>query len=168
MRRPRGVGLRILLFASAAAAVMALLVLTLWNALMPAIFGLPAIGFWQALGLFALSRLLFGRWGGWGWGGVAAGLAAGALIGGAVAGSSYGYGYGSPYYGYGYGYPASGYGYGYAPANSYASYGYPTYSYGYGTGYTTPVYGGYRYATYHPVLHHRIYATAAGVMRHWR
>ena len=32
----------------------------LWNHLMPAIFGLPAIGFWQAVGLLALSWLLFG------------------------------------------------------------------------------------------------------------
>jgi hypothetical protein len=31
----------------------------LWNALMPGIFRLPAIGFWQALGLLALSHLLF-------------------------------------------------------------------------------------------------------------
>jgi hypothetical protein len=30
----------------------------LWNALMPAIFKLPSIGFWQALGLLLLSRIL--------------------------------------------------------------------------------------------------------------
>ena len=30
----------------------------LWNALMPAIFKLPTIGFWQALGLLLLSRIL--------------------------------------------------------------------------------------------------------------
>ena len=35
-------------------------VLYLWNWLMPEIFGLPAIGFWQALGLLGLSWLLFG------------------------------------------------------------------------------------------------------------
>ncbi len=35
-------------------------VLLLWNHLMPQIFGLPAIGFWQALGLLCLSWLLFG------------------------------------------------------------------------------------------------------------
>lgn len=35
-------------------------VLYLWNWLMPAIFGLPAITFWQALGLLGLSWLLFG------------------------------------------------------------------------------------------------------------
>jgi hypothetical protein len=31
----------------------------LWNALMPAIFRLPAIGFWQAAGILVLSQLLF-------------------------------------------------------------------------------------------------------------
>lgn len=32
----------------------------LWNALMPAVFGVTAITFWQALGLVILGRLLFG------------------------------------------------------------------------------------------------------------
>ena len=32
----------------------------LWNLLMPQIFGLPRIGYWQSLGLLALSWLLFG------------------------------------------------------------------------------------------------------------
>ncbi len=32
----------------------------LWNALMPSIFGLHAISYWQALGLMALSWILFG------------------------------------------------------------------------------------------------------------
>ena len=32
----------------------------LWNGLMPAIFGLPTITYWQALGLMALSWILFG------------------------------------------------------------------------------------------------------------
>ena len=35
-------------------------VLQLWNWLMPAIFGLPVITFWQALGLLGLSWILFG------------------------------------------------------------------------------------------------------------
>jgi hypothetical protein len=34
----------------------------LWNLLMPELFGLPRIGFWQAVGLLALSWLLFGGW----------------------------------------------------------------------------------------------------------
>lgn len=36
----------------------------LWNALMPAIFGLTAITFWQAIGLFVLSKILFSGFGG--------------------------------------------------------------------------------------------------------
>ena len=31
----------------------------LWNWLMPAIFKLPAIGFWQAVGILLLSQILF-------------------------------------------------------------------------------------------------------------
>ncbi len=34
--------------------------MTLWNWLMPPIFSLVYINFWQALGLLALSRILFG------------------------------------------------------------------------------------------------------------
>lgn len=32
----------------------------LWNWLLPELFGWPRIGFWQALGLLALCRILFG------------------------------------------------------------------------------------------------------------
>jgi len=35
-------------------------VMLLWNLLMPVIFGLVTINFWQALGLLILTRLLFG------------------------------------------------------------------------------------------------------------
>jgi hypothetical protein len=35
----------------------------LWNWLLPAIFGLPAITFWQALGILILTRILFGGFG---------------------------------------------------------------------------------------------------------
>jgi len=34
----------------------------LWNLLMPKIFGLPALSFWQAVGLLSLSWILFGSW----------------------------------------------------------------------------------------------------------
>lgn len=34
-------------------------VMLLWNALMPDIFHLPAISFWQALGLLVLTKVLF-------------------------------------------------------------------------------------------------------------
>ena len=32
----------------------------LWNGLLPEMFGLPAVTFWQALGLCLLARFLFG------------------------------------------------------------------------------------------------------------
>lgn len=39
-------------------------VMALWNWLLPSLFGWKLLGFWQALGLLALSRILFGNWGG--------------------------------------------------------------------------------------------------------
>ncbi len=36
------------------------LVYQLWNWLLPSLFGWPAVTFWQALGLLALCRILFG------------------------------------------------------------------------------------------------------------
>lgn len=68
MKKVRFVGLPFVLFAIVWAGVMALVIVVLWNILLPTIFGLPTIRFWQALGLFVLSRVLFGRFGGWGWG----------------------------------------------------------------------------------------------------
>ncbi len=38
-------------------------VMLLWNWLAPTLFGLPHITFWQALGLLALCRILFGGFG---------------------------------------------------------------------------------------------------------
>ncbi len=40
----------------------------LWNAILPAVLGVNVITFWQALGILALSKILFGgfgRRGGW-------------------------------------------------------------------------------------------------------
>jgi hypothetical protein len=37
-----------------------MLVQLLWNWLLPPLFGLPAVTFWQAIGLLALCRILFG------------------------------------------------------------------------------------------------------------
>ncbi|HET6669070.1 MAG TPA: hypothetical protein VFH15_02465 [Pyrinomonadaceae bacterium] len=39
-------------------------VMLLWNWLAPALFGLQLITFWQAIGLLALCRILFGGFGG--------------------------------------------------------------------------------------------------------
>ena len=35
-------------------------IMWLWNWLMPKLFGLPVIGFWEGLGLFLLAKILFG------------------------------------------------------------------------------------------------------------
>ncbi|MCS6933851.1 MAG: hypothetical protein NZM35_01695 [Chitinophagales bacterium] len=40
--------------------LMGYLTMTLWNWLMPAIFGLPVINYYQAIGLVVLSKLLLG------------------------------------------------------------------------------------------------------------
>lgn len=53
-------GLGIAAIALAGGTVLGLLVMGLWNHLMPPIFGLKALGFWQALGLLLLARILFG------------------------------------------------------------------------------------------------------------
>ena len=39
-------------------------VMHLWNWMLPGLFGWHQIGFWQALGLLVLCRILFGGWGG--------------------------------------------------------------------------------------------------------
>lgn len=52
--------LKIALIAAVALAVVSFIVMSLWNVLVPQIFGLRTITFWQALGLLILSKLLFG------------------------------------------------------------------------------------------------------------
>jgi hypothetical protein len=54
------------LAALAFAALFGFAVMALWNWLLPAVAGLPEITFLQALGLLALSRILFGGLGGMG------------------------------------------------------------------------------------------------------
>lgn len=57
------------LFVAAFVAFIALgglLVMYLWNWLLPPLFGWPAIRFWQALALLLLCRILFGGWSGGG------------------------------------------------------------------------------------------------------
>lgn len=51
---------KVLVFVTIVVAGFGSAVLYLWNWLMPPIFGLPAITYWQALGLLGLSWLLFG------------------------------------------------------------------------------------------------------------
>jgi hypothetical protein len=50
-------------------AVGGVIVLQLWNWLLPSIFGWRPITFWQAVGILALSRILFGGFGGRGFSG---------------------------------------------------------------------------------------------------
>ena len=64
-------GVAFLICAPAFLALMSLVVMWLWNALVPSLFAGPALGFWQAVGLLLLCRILFGgfrRVGPPGWG----------------------------------------------------------------------------------------------------
>jgi hypothetical protein len=49
-----------ILLAIAGVIAFVIIVMLLWNAVMPVIFRLPVITFWQALGLLVLSKILFG------------------------------------------------------------------------------------------------------------
>ena len=67
---------KMLWFAPLAILAMALFVFVggevvrlLWNWLLPTLFGWKQITFWQAVGLLALCRILFGGLGRHGWGG---------------------------------------------------------------------------------------------------
>ncbi|WP_461246654.1 hypothetical protein [Treponema sp. R6D11] len=52
----------------AAIAVFGAVAMLLWNALLPQLFNLPTLSYWQAVGLMLLARILFGDIGGWGHG----------------------------------------------------------------------------------------------------
>jgi hypothetical protein len=58
-------GLKMFTFAALALALLGYVVMALWNAVLPAVTGLHAITFLQALGLLVLSRILFGGLRGW-------------------------------------------------------------------------------------------------------
>ena len=60
-------GLKFAAFAALAVAGLGLLVVGLWNVLVPDLFGGPYITFWQAIGLLALVRLLLVGVRPWGW-----------------------------------------------------------------------------------------------------
>jgi hypothetical protein len=53
-------GAAFVVFALAFVAVLSFVVMSLWNAIIPTLFHLPALQFWQAVGLFILCRILFG------------------------------------------------------------------------------------------------------------
>jgi hypothetical protein len=46
--------------AAAGLALMGLLVMLLWNRILSGVLGLPSLGFWEAIGLFILTKILFG------------------------------------------------------------------------------------------------------------
>lgn len=63
--------LKILLIVLLAGTVFSFAVMWLWNWLMPVLFGLHVITFWQALGILVLSKILFSGFRGRpGWGGI--------------------------------------------------------------------------------------------------
>lgn len=53
-------GLKFVAFAIVFAAIFGWVVMSLWNWLMPNLFGLHLITYWQALGLLILAKILFG------------------------------------------------------------------------------------------------------------
>src|SRR5882672_7698109 len=53
-------GLKFAVIGAVAVAVFGFVVMSLWNWLAPAVFGLRSITFWQALGILILSKILFG------------------------------------------------------------------------------------------------------------
>jgi len=52
--------LKVVVVATLAVGAVGFVVMSLWNWLAPAAFGGHVIGFWQAIGLFVLARLLVG------------------------------------------------------------------------------------------------------------
>jgi hypothetical protein len=59
-RHPALKGIKIALFVIVASVALGFIVKSLWNVLMPPIFGWHTITFWQGLGLLLLSKILFG------------------------------------------------------------------------------------------------------------
>lgn len=60
--------LLIAFFVTAGILLFGFTVMGLWNAILPAVLGVKAISFTQALGILLLSKILFGGFGGRGWG----------------------------------------------------------------------------------------------------
>jgi hypothetical protein len=53
-------GVKILVIVAVVLGIVSFLVMSLWNWLVPGLFGGPVIDYWEALGLLVLARLLFG------------------------------------------------------------------------------------------------------------
>jgi hypothetical protein len=56
---------KFLTFAALAVALFGVLVMLLWNALIPELFSGPSLSFWQAAGLLLLSHVLLRGWSPW-------------------------------------------------------------------------------------------------------
>jgi len=57
---------KFIIFFVAIASLVTLIVMTLWNLILPEVLGVKEINFWQALGILLLSKILFGGFhGGW-------------------------------------------------------------------------------------------------------
>jgi hypothetical protein len=54
-------GIMFLVFGTLAAFLFGYIAMSLWNWLMPAVFGLKTLSYWQAFGLLVLSWIFFGR-----------------------------------------------------------------------------------------------------------
>jgi len=52
--------LKFVLFAALFIGVFSFVVMSLWNWLMPALFGWRLVSYWQAVGILVLSKILFG------------------------------------------------------------------------------------------------------------
>jgi hypothetical protein len=59
--------LMMIIFVAAATLLFGGVVMWLWNAILPAVLGVKAISFIQALGILVLSKILFGGFGGRRW-----------------------------------------------------------------------------------------------------
>src|ERR1700730_5564621 len=59
-RQSRARAMNFVLFAALFVTVFSFVVMSLWNWLMPALFGWHLINFWQAVGILVLSKILFG------------------------------------------------------------------------------------------------------------
>ena len=58
-----GIVIFIGLFITAVIALVGYIAMSLWNNLMPEIFGLPTLSYWQTIGLGLLIKILFGGFG---------------------------------------------------------------------------------------------------------
>ena len=56
---------KLVAFISVMLVALGLIVMLLWNALVPTLFGGPVLSFWQAVGLLLLSHILLRGWGPW-------------------------------------------------------------------------------------------------------